>query len=94
MRLVILPQAVKNILPALGNESISLFKDTSLATVIAVNELMTRGKQIAGRDFKTMETYSVVALLYLAMTLVFGVFQRRLERRLRAGTSHPDTGHR
>jgi His/Glu/Gln/Arg/opine family amino acid ABC transporter permease subunit len=93
MRTVVLPQAVKNILPALGNESISLFKDTSLATVIAVNELMNRGKQVAGRDFKTMETYTVVALLYLGTTLVFGIFQRRLERRLRAGSPHPDHGH-
>ena len=93
MRRVVLPQAVRNILPALGNESISLFKDTSLATVIAVNELMNRGKQVAGRDFRTMETYTVVALLYLGTTLVFGVFQRRLERRLRAGSPHPDHGH-
>ena len=94
MRRIVLPQAVKNILPALGNESISLFKDTSLATVIAVNELMNRGKQVAGRDFRTMETYTVVALLYLGTTLVFGLFQRRLERRLRAGSPHPDHGHR
>lgn len=86
LRWVILPQAVRNILPALGNEAISLFKDTSLATVIAVNELMNRGKQVAGRDFRTMETYTVVALLYLATTLVFSRFQRRLERRLAAGT--------
>jgi His/Glu/Gln/Arg/opine family amino acid ABC transporter permease subunit len=89
MRSVVLPQALKNILPALGNEAISLFKDTSLATVIAVNELMNRGKQVAGRDFSTMRTYSIVALLYLATTLLFGFLQRRLERRLRAGTAHP-----
>jgi len=94
MRHVVLPQAIRNILPALGNESIALFKDTSLATVIAVNELMNRGKQVAGRDFRTMETYTVVALLYLATTLVFGVFQRRLERRLRAGSPHPDLERR
>jgi polar amino acid transport system permease protein len=86
MRRVVLPQAIRNILPALGNEAIALFKDTSLATVIAVNELMNRGKQVAGRDFRTMETYTVVALLYLATTLVLSLLQRRLERRLRAGT--------
>lgn len=94
MRHVVLPQAVRNILPALGNEAISLFKDTSLASVIAAEELMSRGKSVAGRDFRTMETYTIVALLYLATTLVFGVFQRRLERRLRAGSPHPDHGHR
>ena len=93
MRRVVLPQAVRNILPALGNEAIALFKDTSLATVIAVNELMHRGRAVAGRDFRTMETYTVVALLYLAMTLVFSLLQRRLERRLGAGTTHHDPGH-
>lgn len=94
MRHVVLPQAVRNILPALGNEAISLFKDTSLASVIAAEELMSRGKSVAGRDFRTMETYTIVALLYLATTLVFGLFQRRLERRLRAGSADPNPEHR
>jgi len=94
MRAVVLPQAVRNILPALGNEAIALFKDTSLATVIAVNELMNRGKQIAGREFRTMETYTLVALLYLATTLLFSLAQRRLERRLGAGAAHRDPGTR
>ena len=93
MRFVVLPQAIRNILPALGNESISLFKDTSLATVIAVNELMNRGKQVAGREFRTMEIYTLVAVLYLATTLVFSLLQRRLERRLDDG-AHRDPGPR
>jgi His/Glu/Gln/Arg/opine family amino acid ABC transporter permease subunit len=93
MRFVVLPQAVRNILPALGNEAIALFKDTSLATVIAVNELMSRGKQVAGREFRTMEVYTLVAVLYLATTLVFSLLQRRLERRLDAG-AHRDPGPR
>ena len=87
---VVLPQAVRNILPALGNEAISLFKDTSIASVIAVNELMQRGRDAASREFRTMEVYSVVALLYLAVTLVFSLAQRRLERRL--GAAHLDPG--
>lgn len=94
MRRVVLPQAIRNILPALGNEAIALFKDTSLAMVIGVDELMNRGNRVAARDFTNMETFTLVALLYLAMTLVFSLFQRRLERRLRAGSPHPDPGHR
>lgn len=90
MRLVILPQAVRNVLPALGNEAIALVKDTSLASVIAIPELMLRGRQEAGRTFRTMEVYTVVALLYLATTLVLSRMQRRLERRYGAGTADPD----
>ena len=92
MRLVVLPQAVRNVLPALGNEAISLFKDTSLATVIAVDELMLRGRDVAGRTFRTMEVYTTVALIYLAVTLVLSLLQRRLERRL--GAPHHDPGRR
>ena len=90
LRWVVLPQAVRNILPALGNEAISLFKDTSLASVIAVNELMQRGNEAATREFRAMEVYTVVALLYLVVTLVFSLVQRLLERRL--GASHLDPG--
>jgi polar amino acid transport system permease protein len=92
MRRVVLPQAIRNILPALGNEAISLFKDTSLASVIAVEELMHRGRAAAARDFRTMETFTVVALLYLAVTLVLSLVQRRLERRL--GAAHLDPRRR
>lgn len=91
LRWVVLPQAVRNILPALGNEAISLFKDTSLASVIAVNELMQRGREAASREFRTMEVYTVVAVMYLAVTLLFSLVQRRLERRL--GAAHLDPGH-
>jgi polar amino acid transport system permease protein len=91
LRWVVLPQAVRNILPALGNEAISLFKDTSLASVIAVSELMQKGNEAATRSFRAMEVYTVVALLYLAVTLVFSFVQRIMERRL--GAAHLDTGH-
>ena len=90
LRWVVLPQAVRNVLPALGNEAISLFKDTSLAQVIAVPELMHRGRGIASGEFRTMEVYSIFALLYLGVTLLFSLVQRRLERRL--GAAHRDPG--
>lgn len=90
MRWVVLPQALRNILPALGNEAIALVKDTSLASVIAVPELMLRGKDVAGRTFHTMEVYTVVALLYLGTTLALTRLQHLLERRFGAGSAHPD----
>ncbi len=94
LRWVVLPQAVRNVLPALGNEAISLLKDTSLAMVIAVPELMHRGKDMAGEGFRTMEVYSVVAALYLAMTLGLTRVQRFLERRTGGGAAHPDPRRR
>ena len=84
---VVLPQAIRNVLPALGNESIALFKDTSLAMVIAIPELMMRGKQAAARDFRTLEVYSVVAVIYLVTVILMTRVQRHLERRFGAGTA-------
>jgi His/Glu/Gln/Arg/opine family amino acid ABC transporter permease subunit len=92
LRWVILPQAVRNVLPALGNEAIALVKDTSLASVIAMPELMHVGRQEAGRTFRTMEVFTAVALLYLATTLVLSRVQKHLERRFGAGTL--DSAHR
>jgi His/Glu/Gln/Arg/opine family amino acid ABC transporter permease subunit len=94
MRLVVLPQALRNVLPALGNESISLVKDTSLASVIAIPELMLRGLQVQGRTFRTMEVFTTVALLYLATTFLLTRLQGLLERRLGAGAAHPAHGRR
>jgi His/Glu/Gln/Arg/opine family amino acid ABC transporter permease subunit len=88
MRWVVLPQAIRNILPALGNEAIALVKDTSLASVIALPELMQIGKNVAGRTYRSMETYTVVAFLYLGTTLLLTLAQRRLERRF--GAAHLD----
>lgn len=88
MRHVVLPQAVRNVLPALGNESIALLKDTSLAMVIAVPELMMVAKQEASRSYRTLEVYSAVAVIYLVLTLILSAGQRHLERRYGAA-AHP-----
>ncbi len=84
MRSVIIPQAIKNILPALGNELITLFKDTSLVSVLGgVVELTKNGSLIAGKIYNyTMPMYGV-ALLYLAVVLILTWLQGILERRLR-----------
>jgi His/Glu/Gln/Arg/opine family amino acid ABC transporter permease subunit len=94
LRWVVLPQAVRNVLPALGNETIALVKDTSLASVIAIPELMQQGRLIAGRTFRSMETYTTLALLYLAVTLALGLLQKHLERRFGAGIAPAHRGPR
>lgn len=80
MRYIILPQAVRRVLPPLGNDFIALLKDSSLATVLAVPELTQLGRLRRASTFRIMETFNVVAFLYLAMTLVLSAGVRGLER--------------
>ena len=94
MRWVVLPQAVRNVLPALGNEGISLLKDTSLASVLAVPELLKRAQETYGREFNQIPVLTTVGLLYLACTLLLSWGQRALERRSGAGAAHPGPGRR
>lgn len=75
---VILPQAVRIVLPALGNYLISLFKDTALASVVTVQELMFRGEIIASRNYQYFTVYTVTALLYFAVSYPSALFVRRL----------------
>lgn len=70
MRHVILPQAVRVILPPVGNEFITLLKDTALVSAVAIADLTRRGREFAATNFNPIETYSMVALLYLTMTLL------------------------
>lgn len=83
MRLIILPQAVRRVLPPLGNDFIALLKDSSLATVLAVNELTQLGRLRRASTFRVMETFYVLAFLYLTMTLALSAAVRLLERRLK-----------
>lgn len=83
MRLIILPQAIRRILPPLGNDFIALLKDSSLATVLAINELTQLTRLRRSSTFRVMEAFNVAALLYLSMTLVLSGFVRFLERRMK-----------
>lgn len=85
MRFVILPQALRVVLPPLGNDFIALLKDSALASAIAVPELTQAGRLLSARTFRAFETYNMVALLYLIMTLVGSMGVRALERWSRAG---------
>ncbi len=80
MRLVVLPQAVRIVLPPLGNDFIALLKDSALASAIAVPELTQAGRLLSARTFRAFETYNMVALLYLLMTLAGSAGVRLLER--------------
>lgn len=77
---IILPQAFKRSIPPLGNEFIAMLKDSSLVSVIALQELMMSGRIMQGRSFRPFETWVTVALLYLAMTITISQFVSYLER--------------
>ena len=81
LRKIILPQAMRAILPALGNDAISLVKSTSLASVIAVNELTLRGEEIVAQNFRFFEVFTAAGAIYLIVTSVLAVGQIILERR-------------
>jgi polar amino acid transport system permease protein len=82
MRFVILPQAVRVILPPLGNEFVTLLKDSSLVSVLAVSDLTRRGREYVARSFLSFDTFTMVAMMYLIMTLFFTRFFVAVERRL------------
>jgi polar amino acid transport system permease protein len=83
MRFIILPQAVRRVLPPLGNDFIAMLKDSSLATVLAVNELTQLTRLRRSSTFRVMEAFNVAAFLYLSMTLFLSAGVRLLEQRMR-----------
>lgn len=86
MRYVILPQAIRRVLPPLGNDFIALLKDSSLATVLAVPELTQLSRVQRSSTFRVFEVFNSVAFLYLTMTLILSFLVRTLERRLSSDT--------
>ncbi len=81
MRHIILPQALRRMIPPLGNELIALLKDSSLVTVIAASDILYAGKVVAGAYQRFWEPYITVAILYLCLTYVFGKFITYIEKR-------------
>ncbi len=82
MRHVILPQAVRNVLPALGNDFVAMLKDSSLVSVLAVRDITQVARLHAGSTFRFREAYTVLSVLYLSMTLVLSGLVAWLENRL------------
>lgn len=87
MQHIILPQTLKVVLPPIGNEFIALLKDSSLVSILAVSDLLRRGREYAAHTFQYFETYTIVALVYLILTLFFswlvGLMEARLNRDVR-----------
>lgn len=82
MRKVILPQAVRNMLPALGNDLISLMKDTSLVSVLAVREVTQLARLYSGSTFRFRESFFILAIIYIVLTLTLSLILRWYERRV------------
>lgn len=83
MRYIILPQAIRNIMPALGNDFIAILKDSSLVTLLAVRDLTQQAKLYSGSSFRFRETYLVLTFLYLSMTITLSLVLRWYENRIR-----------
>jgi len=79
-RRIILPQAVRIVIPALGNYFISLFKDTALCSVIGIQELLFKGQIVSARSFQYFTIYTLTAILYFAVGYPAAIFVRWLER--------------
>lgn len=82
MRYVILPQAIRNVLPALGNDFIAMLKDSSLISVLAVRDITQMARLHSGSTFRFRESYLVLTFLYLSMTITLSLLLRWYERRL------------
>lgn len=82
MRRIVLPQAVRNMLPAIGNDFIAMLKDSSLISVLAVREVTQLARLYAGASFQFAEAYLVLTFLYLTMTLTLSLLMRLVERRM------------
>lgn len=85
LRIVILPQAVRVVLPPLGNFAIGLLKDTALASAVAAPELMFRARTLVDKTFLATQIFVTAGLIYLAMSLPLGYLTRRAEARLSRG---------
>lgn len=83
MRFIVIPQAFKAILPALGNEFITLFKDTALITVIGGKELLYAAKAVGAKTYSVTFPYLGAAAMYLVVVIILAWLQGKLERRLR-----------
>lgn len=82
MRRIVMPQAVRIVVPAIGNEFVAMIKDSALVSIIGVQELLWRADSIGTRHFRTLETLLIAALVYWILTIAFSFTQERLEARM------------
>jgi len=83
MRRIVLPQATRIVIPAIGNEFIAMIKDSALVSYVGIQETFWRASTTGSRSFRTFETLLIAALIYWVLTIGFSLLQERLERRMR-----------
>lgn len=82
MRNVVLPQALRNVLPAIGNDFIAMLKDSSLVSILAVRDITQIARLYAGHSFRYPEAYTTLSVMYLTMTMLLSLLVKLIERRL------------
>jgi polar amino acid transport system permease protein len=82
MRHVVLPQAIRNVLPAIGNDFIAMLKDSSLVSVLAVRDVTQIARLYAGHSFRYPEAYTTLSVMYLTMTICLSLLVKMIERRI------------
>lgn len=85
MARIVLPQAIRIVTPAIGNEFIAMIKDSALVSIITVTELLWRAQRIGSSNFRSLETLLLAAGVYWILTIAFSLVQERLERRMARG---------
>lgn len=85
MRRIVLPQALRIVIPAIGNDFVAMLKDSSLVSLLAVEELLFRAQLVGRQNFRSLETLIIAAAVYWGLTITFSFFQERLERRMARG---------
>ena len=85
MALIVIPQAVRTMIPSIINQFISTLKDTSILSVIAFPELTNVGKTIMGNTFKNLETWAIIGVMYMVVIITLSKISKRIERRVNRG---------
>jgi polar amino acid transport system permease protein len=85
MRRIVLPQATRIVVPAIGNDFVSMIKDSSLVSVVSLQELLWRANSVGRSNQQLIQALLIAALVYWALTIIFSFFQARLEKRLAKG---------
>ena len=92
MRRIVLPQALRIVIPPIGNDTISMLKFTSLVSVLALPDLLYSAQEIYARTYQTIPLLLVATIWYLALTTILTVIEHVIEKRLRRGHSRPRAG--
>jgi len=88
---IVAPQAFRIIVPAIGNDFVAMLKDSALASTVALQEIVWRARNVGQKEFKTLQTFIIAAMIYWALTIIFSGFQNRIERRLAAGDRNKES---